>query len=90
MGGVGNGAAEEDLCWDLNLGAVAIGTEDHAVLEEKEDHVVFGGEGRGLRSFGRVNRKGPCGFKGGERNTQFWRRRERTMWFWGVPCCHAA
>ena len=43
MGGVGNGAAEEDLCWDLNLGAVAIGTEDHVVLEEKrEDHVVLG------------------------------------------------
>ena len=37
VGGVGNGAAEEDWCWDLNPGAAAAATEreDHAVLEEK-------------------------------------------------------
>ena len=31
VGGVGNGAAEEDWCWDLNPGAAAIPGEDHAV-----------------------------------------------------------
>ena len=42
VGGVGNGAAEEDGCWNLNLGAAAIEREDHPVLEErKEDHVVL-------------------------------------------------
>ena len=46
MGGVGNGAAEEDWCWDLNPGAAAIlgrgpcgfggvGGENHAALAEK-------------------------------------------------------
>ena len=43
MGGVRNGAAEEDWHWDLNQGVAAIEGEDHAVLEErKEDHVVLG------------------------------------------------
>ena len=43
MGGVGNGAAEEDWRRDLNLGMAAIEGEDHEVLEEKrEDHVVLG------------------------------------------------
>ena len=58
MGGVGNGAAEEDWRWDLNLGSAAIpgrgprsfgavNREDHAVLKEKgEDHGVLRGEGR--------------------------------------------
>ena len=32
MGGVGNGAAKEDGRWDLNLGAAAIGGEDHMAL----------------------------------------------------------
>ena len=42
MGGVRNGAAEEDWHWDLNQGVAAIEGEDHAVLEErKEDHVVL-------------------------------------------------
>ena len=29
--------------------------------------MVFGGEGRGSRSFGGVNRRGPCGLGGEER-----------------------
>ena len=33
MGGVGNGAAEEDRPWDLNLGTAAVKREDHVVLE---------------------------------------------------------
>ena len=37
VGGVGNGAAEEDWCWDLNPGAAATESEDHAVLKEKGD-----------------------------------------------------
>ena len=42
MGGVGNGAAEEDGRWDLNPGAPAIETEDHEVLVEKgEDHTAL-------------------------------------------------
>ena len=42
VGGVGNGAAEEDWRRDLNPGVAAIGREDHAVLEEKrEDHAVL-------------------------------------------------
>ena len=42
MGGVGNGAAEEDERWDLNLGMAAIEGEDHAVLRGKgEGHVVL-------------------------------------------------
>ena len=53
MGGVGNGAAEEDGSWDLNPGAVAIPRrgscsfgrvkrEDHEVLGEKrEDHAAL-------------------------------------------------
>ena len=48
--GVGNGAAKEDGYWDLNLGAAAIGEEDHEVLRgmeeghpvlEEEDHAVL-------------------------------------------------
>ena len=43
MGGVGNGAAGEDWCWDFNLGVAAMEREHHTVLEErKEDHVVLG------------------------------------------------
>ena len=42
VGGVGNGAAEEDRCWDLNLGVAAIEREDHKVLGEKEeDHAAL-------------------------------------------------
>ena len=42
MGGVGNGAAEEEGRWDLNPGAVAIEREDHMVLKEsREDHEVL-------------------------------------------------
>ena len=42
VGGVGNGAAEEVWCWDLNLGTAAIKTEDHEVLGEKgEDHAAL-------------------------------------------------
>ena len=43
MGRVGNGAAEEDWCWDLNPGRAAIPEgEDHAVWGEKrEDHMVL-------------------------------------------------
>ena len=42
VGGVGNGAAKEDGCWDLNLGAAAIERENHEVLREKEEgHVVL-------------------------------------------------
>ena len=42
MGGVGNGAAEEDWHWDLNLGAAAIEGENHEVLRGKEeDHTVL-------------------------------------------------
>ena len=32
MGGVRNGAAEEDWHWDLNPGAAAMPGEDHAAL----------------------------------------------------------
>ena len=42
---MGNGAAEEDWHWDLNLGTAAIEREDHVVLEEKEDHMVWGEKG---------------------------------------------
>ena len=43
VGGVGNGAAEKDGRWDLNLGTAATEGKDHAVLkEEREDHVVLG------------------------------------------------
>ena len=46
VGGVGNGAAEEDGHWDLNLGTAAIEREDHAVLEERrEDQEVLGKKG---------------------------------------------
>ena len=46
VGGVRNGAAEEDWPWDLNLGAAAIEGEDHAVLTKKrEDHKVLGKKG---------------------------------------------
>ena len=42
VGGVGNGAAEEDWSWDLNLDVAAIGREDHEVLGEKgEDHAAL-------------------------------------------------
>ena len=61
--GIGNGAAKEDGRWDLNRGAAAIQTEDHAVLEEEEDHVVLGCSllPRGLgsrRDFARKKRGG--------------------------------
>ena len=56
VGGVGNGAAEEDWCWDLNPGVAAI----------EGSPCGFGGEGRGSRRFGRVNRRGPLGFGGEE------------------------
>ena len=46
VGGVGNGAAKEDGCWNLNLGAAAIGREDHVVLKKKrDDHEVLGKKG---------------------------------------------
>ena len=32
MGGVGNGAAEEDWHWDLNPGMAAMPGQDHAAL----------------------------------------------------------
>ena len=32
---MGNGAAEEDRCWDLNLGVAAIEREDHKALAER-------------------------------------------------------
>ena len=44
MGGIGDGAAEEDGSWDLNPGAAAKerDREDHAVLGEKgEDHAAL-------------------------------------------------
>ena len=41
VGGVGNGASAEDWRWDLNLGAAAIGREDHAVLREKKRTTRF-------------------------------------------------
>ena len=47
MGGVGNGATEEDWHWDLNPGAAAIGKGRPRSSE---------GKGRGSRSSG-VNRK---------------------------------
>ena len=34
MGGVGNGATEEDWCWDLNPGMAAMPGEDHVALAE--------------------------------------------------------
>ena len=50
MGGVGNGAAEEDGHWDLNLGMAAIEREDHEVLRGKrEDHAVLRGKRRTMR-----------------------------------------
>ena len=43
VGGVRNGAVEEDWSWDLNPGTAALEREDHAVLKERrEDHVVLG------------------------------------------------
>ena len=42
VGGVRNGAAEEDGRWDLNLGVAAVERADQAGLEEKrEDHSVL-------------------------------------------------
>ena len=41
VGGVGNGAAEEDWYWDLNPGAVAIPEgEDHTVLAERRERIT--------------------------------------------------
>ena len=74
MGRVGNGAAEEDWCWDLNPGVAAIQTEDHAVLEEEEDHVVLGCS---LLPHGLGSRRDFAGKKRGE----------RTCW-WAMRRCH--
>ena len=42
MGGVGNGAAKEDGCGNLNLGPAATEGEDHKVLGEKRvDHAAL-------------------------------------------------
>ena len=42
VGAVGNGAAEEDGHWDLNLGTAAIESEDYTVQKEKgEDHAAL-------------------------------------------------
>ena len=65
MGGVGNGAAEEDWHWDLNQGVAAIEGEDHAVLEErKEDRVALG---YSLLPHGLGSRRDFAGKKRGER-----------------------
>ena len=42
MGGVGNGAAEEDGPWDLNPGAAAILGEDHLALRSRGGPRGFG------------------------------------------------
>ena len=50
MGGVRNGAAEEDWCWDLNPGEAAMPGEGHEALAERgpcclgkrEDHISLG------------------------------------------------
>ena len=64
MGGVGNGAAEEDWCWDLNPGTAAIpertirlwwsrlGSRDFGVFAFAT--WLWRRRERGLRSFGRV------------------------------------
>ena len=43
MGGVGNGAAEEDWRWDLNPGMAAIGSlfGEHAAWAEKDQGLLF-------------------------------------------------
>ena len=38
MGGVRNGAAEEDWCWDLNPSMAAMPGEDHTALAEWGPH----------------------------------------------------
>ena len=51
MGGVGDGAAEEDGSWDLNPGAAA------KERERERGPCGFGREGRGSCSFGEVSRE---------------------------------
>ena len=56
---MGNAAAEEEGHWDLNLGAAAV--QDYSVLKEKrEDHEVWGGEGRVPHGFGEGGREPRC------------------------------
>ena len=46
MGGVGNGAAEEDWCWDLNPGATAMqGGGPRHFGGVGEDHVALAKDG---------------------------------------------
>ena len=42
MGGVENGAAEEDWCWDLNPGTAAMLRGTHAALEREGEPHGFG------------------------------------------------
>ena len=77
MGGVGNGAAGEDWCWDFNLGVAAMEREHHTVLEErKEDHVVLG-----------------CSFLphslGSRRDCREEKGRKDSCW-WAMRRCHMA
>ena len=53
VGGVGNGAAEEDWRWDLNPGTAAIPGEDHIALAEKgEDHIALAEKGEDHTALG--------------------------------------
>ena len=63
MGGVGNGAAKEDWCWNLNLGMAAIperglhgfggvGGENHAALAEWGPHDGNTADGAGSLNHG--------------------------------------
>ena len=79
MGGVGNGAAEEDGPWDLNPGTAA--------KERERGPCGFGREGRGSCSFGEVSREDhavlgcsflPCGL-GSRRDFAGKKRGERTL-----------
>ena len=74
MGGVGNGAAEEDGCWDLNPGLAAMEGGDHAAL-------VTGPCGFGVLPFATWLRKQerPCWEEKGRKDSCWWAMRRCHM-----------
>ena len=71
VGGVRNGAAEEDWRWDLNLGVAAIEREDHVALKERrEGHGVWGERRERITQLWRSEQK---------RTTQFQRREDHEV-----------
>ena len=64
MGGVGNGAAEEDWRWDLNPGTEAMQGGGPRGLGESQDHMALGCS---LLPHGLGSRRDIAGKKRGER-----------------------